>query len=213
MNALTSRQGIFLFTPAANFTIIEGAERGENHGPNRQPAGHSTGRQASPAACDTGDAGTVCQYSIQRGRSHVCRPHRGRGRCGAGRCRRVRACGDHDNRHRCAHRLRRRTADEHPHGAARHGRCPPDHHEQLLPFAGAERAGDRAAAHFQAADPVHLRVQRGPVGLRAGVFYDLRFRHCVRITELRTQSNYNESGIFGYRNAVGYARSGRKYRT
>ena len=180
---------------------------------NRQPAGHSTGRQASPAACDTGDAGTVCQYSIQRGRSHVCRPHRGRGRCGAGRCRRVRACGDHDNRHRCAHRLRRRTADEHPHGAARHGRRPSDHHEQLLPFAGAERAGDRATAHFQAADLVHLRLQRATVGLRAGVLYDLCFRHGVRITELRTQSNYNESGIFGYRNAVGYARSGRKYRT
>ena len=27
------------------------------------------------------------------------RPYRGCGRCGAGRCRRVRACGDHDNRH------------------------------------------------------------------------------------------------------------------
>lgn len=38
---------------------------------------------------------------------------------------------------------------------------------------------------------------RAPVGLRAGVLYDLCFRHCVRITELRTQSNYNESGIFG----------------
>ena len=98
-------------------------------------------------------------------------------------------------------------------GAARHGRRTADHHEQLLPIAGAERAGNCAAAHFQAADPVHLRVQRGPVGLRAGVFYDLRFRHCVRIAELRTQSNYNESGIFRYRNAVGYARSGRKYRT
>ena len=36
-------------------------------------------------------------------------------------------------------------------------------------FAGAERAGDRAAAYFQAADPVHLRLQRAPVGLRAGV--------------------------------------------
>ena len=121
--------------------------------------------------------------------------------------------GDHDYRHRCAHRLRRRTADEHPHGAARHGRRTSDHHEQLLPFAGAERAGDRAAAYFQAADPVHLRLQRAPVGLRAGVLYDLCFRHGVRITELRTQSNYNESGIFGYRNAVCYARSGRKYRT
>ncbi len=95
----------------------------------------------------------------------------------------------------------------------RDGRRPSDHHEQLLPFAGAERAGDRAAAYFQAADSVHLRLQRAPVGLRAGVLYDLCFRHCVRITELRTQSNYNESGIFGYRNAVGYARSGRKYRT
>ena len=83
--------------------------------------------------------------------------------------------------------------------------APSDYHEQLLPFAGAERAGDRAAAHFQAADPVHLRLQRRPVGLRAGVLYDLCFRHGVRITELRTQSNYNESGIFGYRNAVGYA--------
>ena len=213
MNALTSRQGIFLFTPAANFTIIEGAERGENHVPNRQPTGHSAGRKAGSAACDTGHAGTVCQYSIQRGRSHVCRPHRGCGRCGAGRCRRVRACGNYDNRHRRSHWLRRRTADEHPHGAARHGRRPSDYHEQLLPFAGAERAGNCAAAHFQAADSVRFRVQRGPVGLRAGVFYDLRFRHCVRIAELRTQSNYNESGIFGYRNAVGYARSGRKYRT
>ena len=74
-------------------------------------------------------------------------------------------------------------------------------------------AGDRAAAHFQAADPVHFRVQRRPVGLRAGVLHDLCFRHGVRITELRTQSNYNEPGLFRYRNAVGYARSGRKYRT
>ena len=52
-----------------------------------------------------------------------------------------------------------------------------------------------------------------PVGLRAGVLHDLCFRHGVRITELRTQSNYNEPGLFRYRNAVGYARSGRKYRT
>lgn len=110
-------------------------------------------------------------------------------------CRRCRACGrrrvcaggDDDHRDRRAHRLRRRSADEHSHGAARHGRRTADRREQLLSAARAQRARDRAAARVPAADPVHLRVQRGSVGVRRGVFYDLCLGHGVRGDELRPQ--------------------------
>lgn len=134
-----------------------------------------------------GHAGAVCQYIIQRRGPHVCRSHRGCRRCRACGRRRVCAGGDDDHRDRRAHRLRRRSADEHSHGAARHGRRTADRREQLLSAARAQRARDRAAARVPAADPVHLRVQRGSVGVRRGVFYDLCLGHGVRGDELRPQ--------------------------
>ena len=51
----------------------------------------------------------------------------------------------------------------------------------FLSAARAQRARDRAAARVPAADPVHLRVQRGTVGVRRGVFYDLCLGHVFAV--------------------------------
>ena len=143
-----------------NSRVIWNDKAGIGYAAGGNAARHSAGRQTGLAACDTGDAGAVCQYFVQRGRPHVCRPYCGLGRgCARGRGR-VRPGRDHDHRVRCAGRLRRRAAHEHPHGAARHGRRAADRRQQLLSAAGALGAGDRPGAGVPAADPVCLRRER-----------------------------------------------------